>query len=110
MQNDIDGINEERKKYKPGQYFVLKFDFSVILSSSDLAKANRNLIRALNSSFEDFYETYATYLGEGITSLCGNINSESPVESFRNCNHLVQHVLSLAREENNEELNSVQGI
>ena len=97
MQNDIDGINEEGKKYKPGQYFVLKFDFSIIESSPDLAEANRNLIRALNSSFRDFYQTYATYLDEDVTSLYGNIDSQSPIESLRNCNRLVQRALSLAR-------------
>jgi len=62
----------------------------------------------LNSSFQDFYETYATYLGEDFTSLCGNIDSKRPNESLRNCNELVQDVLSW--EEDNKELNDVQGI
>ena len=103
MQKDI-----EREKCKPGQYFVLRFDFATIPTSPDLEEANRNLIVALNSSFRKFYKTYATYLGEDFTSLCGNIDSERPNESLRNCNELVQDALS--REEDNKELNDVQGI
>jgi hypothetical protein len=103
VQKDI-----EREKCKPGQYFVLKFDFSSILASPDLAEANKNLIVALNSSFRKFYKTYATYLGEDFTSLCGNIDSKRPSESLYNCNELVQDALS--REEDNEELDGVQGI
>jgi hypothetical protein len=92
VQNDIDGINEEGKKYKPGQYFVLRFDFSPIRCSPDLAEADRNLIKSLNSSFEEFYETYATYLDEDITSLCGN-NSEDPSLSLQKCNRVVHRAL-----------------
>jgi Predicted AAA-ATPase len=108
MQKDIDGNNENGKKYKPGQYFVLRFDFSTIQASPDLAEANENLIVALNSSFQKFYKTYAAYLGEDFTSLCGNIDSKRPSESLRNCNELVQAALS--REEDNEELDDVRGI
>jgi len=108
VQNDIDGNNEDGKKYKPGQYFVLKFDFSTIHCSPNLTQANENLIVALNSSFRKFYKTYATYLGEDFTSLCGNIDSERPSESLRNCNELVKDALS--RKEDNEELDGVQGI
>jgi hypothetical protein len=39
-----------------------------------------------------------------------NIDSKSPSESLRNCNELVQRALSLAQEEDNEELDGVQGI
>src|SRR2546423_13011614 len=88
----------------------MKFEFSTNQASPDLAEANRRLIVALKSSFQDFYEKYATYLDDDVTSLCGNIDSQSPSESLRNCNRLVQRALSLAREEDNEELNGVQGI
>jgi Predicted AAA-ATPase len=112
VQNDIDGNNEEGKKYKPGQYFVLRFDFSTIPGSPDLVKADRNLIKSLNFSFEVFYETYAKYLGEGedFTSLCGNIDSESISLSLQNCNRLVQRAISRAREQGNEQLAGIQGI
>jgi Predicted AAA-ATPase len=88
----------------------LKFDFSIIPSDQDPVVAKRNLIMGLNYSFEKFYETYATYLGEDVTSLYGNINSENPAESLRKCIRSVQRALSLPQEENNEELNDVQGI
>jgi hypothetical protein len=112
VQNDIDGKNQKGKKYEPGQYFVLRFDFSPIQASPDLAKADRNLIKSLNSSFKDFYETYAKYLDEDVTSLCGNIDSESPSISLQECNRLVQRALSRARarEQENEQLAGVQGI
>jgi len=97
----------EEKKCKPGLYFVLRFDFSTIQSSPDFAEANQNLIVALNSSFKKFYETYATYLGEDVASLCGNIDSKRPGISLQNCNLLVQHAL---REQKNEELAGVKGI
>jgi hypothetical protein len=107
VQNDINGNNEKGKIYKPGQHFVLRFDFSQIGAPPDLDEANENLVVALNSSFQEFYKTYATYLGEDFTSLCGNIDSKRPSESLRNCNGLVQDAL---REQKNEELAGVQGI
>jgi Predicted AAA-ATPase len=110
VQNDIDGNNESGKICKPGQYFVLTFDFSTIPYSPDLTKANRNLIESLNGSFELFYETYAKYLGEDFTGLCGKINSENISLSLRNCCRLVQRALSRAREQENEQLVGVQGI
>jgi hypothetical protein len=103
VQKDI-----EEEKCKPGQYFVLTFDFSTITTSPDLVEANQNLIDALNSSFRKFYKTYATYLGEDFSGLCGNIDSKRPSESLRNCNELVQDALS--RKQDNEELDGVQGI
>ena len=93
MQNNIDGNNENGEKYKPGQYFVLRFDFSTIRCSPDLAEADRNLIKSLNEGIKQFYETYATYLGEDVTSLCGNIDSEDPCLSLQRCNRLVQRAL-----------------
>jgi hypothetical protein len=105
VQNDIDGNNEDGKKYKPGQYFVLKFDFSPIPAGSNLAEANQNLIVSLNSSLKDFYETYATYLGKDVTSLYEHIDSGMPSESLQSCNGLVEDALS-----RNEQLAGVQGI
>jgi hypothetical protein len=110
VQNDIDGKNEKGKNYKPGRYFVLKFDFSPIPASPDLAKADRNLIKSLNFSFKNFYETYAKYLDDDVTSLCGNIDIERPSISLQKCNRLVQRALSQAQKQKNEQLAGVQGI
>ena len=110
MQNDIDGINENGKKCKPGQYFILRFDFSTIRYNPDLAEADRNLIKYLNESIKDFYEIYATYLGEDVTSLYGNIDSKDPSRSLQRCTQLVQRALSLPWEQKNGPLAGVQGI
>jgi hypothetical protein len=110
VQNDIDGNNENGEKYKLGQYFVLKFDFSIINCSPDLAEANRNLIKSLNESIKHFYRKYATHLGEDVTSLCGNIDGEDPSLGLQRCNELVERALSRAREQKNSPLADVQGI
>jgi hypothetical protein len=110
VQNDIDGKNKNGEKYKPGRYFVLKFDFSSVQANPDLTEANQNLIVALNSSFEDFYEKYATYLDDNVTGLCGNIDSKRPNVSLQKCNRLVQRALSRARKRKNEQLAGVEGI
>ena len=110
MQKDIDGNNDEGKKYKPGQYFILRFDFSTTNANPDLAEANKALIRSLNSSFENFYETYTTYLGEDVTGPCGNISNDEPSLSLEYCARWVQHVLSRAKKQENEQLAGVQGI
>jgi hypothetical protein len=83
----------------------LRFDFSAINASLDLAKANQNLIVSLNSSFKKFYVTYATYLGEDVTSLCENIDRDQPNISLENCARLVQCALS-----RDEQLADVRGI
>jgi hypothetical protein len=105
VQNDID-----ENKCKPGQYFVLKFDLSTFTASPDLAKADRNVIKSLNEGIKEFYETYATHFGQDVTSLCGNIDIEDPSLSLQRCSRLVRRTLLRAREQETEQLASVQGI
>jgi len=81
------------KKVTPGQYFVLKFDLSQINPYLDLKKADEALIDILNSSFEDFYETYAAYLGRSYAYLCQTINHKQPIMSLRNCARLVRNAI-----------------
>jgi hypothetical protein len=89
----------------------LKFDFSTINPRSDLTEADQRLTKSLNSSIKKFYKTYATYLDEDVTGLCGNIDIDSdPGLSLQNCNELVQSALSRAREQENEQLAGVRGI
>jgi len=84
-------INEG--KVKPGQYFVLKFDFSEVRPNPNLTEANETLIKFLNSSLEAFYETYAAYLGRDVTDLCQTIDSKEPNVSLRRCAQSVRHAI-----------------
>jgi len=106
VQKHIDGNNE---KYKPGRYFVLKFDFSEIHCSSDLEKANQNLITSLNEQIAYFYEEYAEYLGEDISVLRESIHG-SPITNLQRCVLFVRRALSLAQQKGNEKLATVRGI
>jgi hypothetical protein len=110
VQSDIGGNNGEGEKYKPGQYFVLKFDFSTINASPNLEKANQNVIARLNSSIKKFYKAYAAYLGEDFADLCQYIDSTNPENSLESCAGLVQEALSRAQEQKNEQLIGVRGI
>jgi hypothetical protein len=96
-------INEG--KVKPGQYFVLKFDFSKVRPNPDLTEANKTLIKFLNSSLEAFYETYAAYLGRDVTDLCQTIDSEEPNISLRRCGESVRHAIRQGGQ-----LTSIEGI
>jgi hypothetical protein len=107
VQKDINGRNEKKKIYAPGQYFVLRFDFSRVAAPLDLDEANQNMIEFLNSSIEHFYRTYAAYLGRDAAELCQKIRSGKPNRSLENCAQLVHDALL---EQKNEELAGVQGI
>lgn len=89
---------------KPGQFFVLKFDFSIVAASPNPEEAYQSWIGFLNSSLKGFYSTYVTYLGGDFTALCGNINEQDPINSLHMCKQLVEFAL---QEPGNE---SVQGI
>lgn len=100
MQNDID-----QGKVKPGQYFVLTFDFSKIRVDQSLATGNESLIKFLNSSIELFYEIYATYLGKSFADLCKDIDSDEPNETLGRCVRSVNRAI-----EQNGQLAGVEGI
>jgi hypothetical protein len=80
VQKDID-----EGKVKPGQYFVLKFDFSKARSDQNLTEANAQLIKFLNASIMNFYDTYASYLDKDLTNLCRTIDSDTPTISLESC-------------------------
>ena len=100
MQKDID-----ERKVKPGQYFVLKFDFSKINPNPDLTKAHEALIKNLNSSIKWFYQDYTAYLGGNFTGLCEKIDSKQPNLSLRRCAELVRHAIK-----QDERLDGIEGI
>jgi len=105
VQNDI-----AEGRVMPGQFFILKFDFSTINRSPNIMEANQGLKKSLNFSFEEFYDTYATYLGRNVTDLYGNIDSEAPNLSLEKCTLLVQDAISQAQKQGNKQLASVQGV
>jgi len=90
---------------KPGQYFVLNFDFSIITTDENLTEANEALIRTLNSSIETFYATYAAYLGENFADLRQKIDSKDPNTNLERCVNSVRRAI-----ENDERLAGIEGI
>src|SRR5271154_5307741 len=77
-------------KVKPGEYFILKFDFSTVERSQDINDAARYLKEAISGAFEVFYETYVTYLGEDAINL---ISPDSPARSLKRCVRRVNSVI-----------------
>jgi len=90
---------------KPGQYFVLKFDFSKINPNPDLTKAHEALIQMLNSSIKRFYKEYTAYLGGNSEALCQGINSDNPTVSLDRCVHSVRRAM-----QNDEQLAGIEGV
>ncbi|KIX05417.1 uncharacterized protein Z518_06289 [Rhinocladiella mackenziei CBS 650.93] len=106
VQKEIDKRQAEKEEYvKPGQYFVLKFDFSKITPDPDLTKANDVLIKMLNSSIESFHEEYAAYLGGNYEALRRGIDSGEPSVSLEKCVRSVRRAIK-----NDEQLASIEGI
>jgi hypothetical protein len=66
----------DKKKMRPGEYFVLKFGLSVIQSSSDPKEAHKKLVKVLNDSLKTFYDEYAAYLGGNLTDVYGTNDPE----------------------------------
>ncbi|RPB19297.1 DUF1703-domain-containing protein [Terfezia boudieri ATCC MYA-4762] len=100
VQKDID-----EGRVNPGQYFVLKFDFSQINPSPDLPEANEELIAFLNHTIEGFYRKYAAYLGGNFTDLCQNVDNRRPNLSLRWCTNSVQYAI-----QQDERLAGIEGI
>ena len=92
MQKDID-----EKCLKPGQYFVLTFDFSEVNARSDLTEANETLIKFLNSSIRSFYKTYAAYLGRSVADLYQDIDRKEPNSSLEQCCESVRDAIEQDR-------------
>ena len=73
MQKDI-----SKGKVTPGQFFVLKFDFSAVNHSPNLIKTNESLKASITQLCEKLYITYSTYLGEDEEELFKNIVPGDP--------------------------------
>jgi Predicted AAA-ATPase len=106
VQKDINERKAKNENYvEPGQYFVLKFDFSKINPNPDLVEANKALLKFLNSSLETFYRTYTAYLGGNFADLCQKIDINEPNLSLQRCAELVQDAIK-----QDERLPSIEGI
>src|SRR5947209_7413551 len=92
----------DERKAIPGQYFVLKFDFSEINPSPDLTEAHEILVKFLNSSLETFYRRYTAYLDGNFTDLR---DSKQPNLSLRRCAESVRYAI-----EQDERLDGIEGI
>ena len=100
MQKDID-----ESKVNPGQYFVLKLDFSKINPCRDLREANETLVEFLNSSLRRFYGIYTAYLGGNFADLWRNIHCKQPNLSLDWCADSVRNAIAW-----DERLTGIQGI
>jgi len=94
----------------PGQFFILKFDFSSINRSPNVDAADQFLKDNLTASIKTFYETYSRYLGGDVDKLLKNINYTNPNISLLNCIQLVRNVISKAKESREEQLAGIRGV
>ena len=86
----------------PGQFFVLKFDFSPINCSPNFEQADRALKARITNSLKKFYITYAMYWD--VDELSKNIDPENPAESLWACVEAVNDLLRKARERDDKRL------
>ena len=96
----------------PGQFFVLKFDFSPVNRSPNIDEVDQYLKKNIATSFRTFYKTYSIYLDENADAdkLFKNIDPRNPASSLVNCTELVHDVISKARERGEERLAGIQGV
>lgn len=68
---------------RPGEYLVLKFDFSIVDRCPDLDKAAGGLAEYINQTVLEFYEKYGEYLGRSADQLISeNMNSMYPINNL----------------------------
>ena len=73
----------EDKKVRPGEYLVLKFDFSVVDRSPDLNEAAKSLTKTIIRKLEEFYLVNSKYLGRTSDQLIReNIDQQNPIGSL----------------------------
>ena len=74
----------EDKKVRPGEYLVLKFDFSVVNCSPDLNEAAKSLANSIIGRLEYFYHVNSKYLGGHASQLIReNIDQQNPIGSLK---------------------------
>ncbi|KAG0131609.1 hypothetical protein HOY82DRAFT_539353 [Tuber indicum] len=90
---DVDKDVKENKVI-PGQYLILKFNFSEVQRMRDLNEAAHGLATNIILSLKQFYRTYYPYLGSPHCQLISeNINSGDAINSLRNLVGIVDYTL-----------------
>ena len=92
---------------KPGQFFVLKFDFSAVQKSLDAALAGKNLLGTLFESFMSFYSKYSKILGGDVENLIepNNLNV-----TLQRCVRWVNDVISEGYGKDGTPLTNAKGV
>ncbi|GJJ77509.1 hypothetical protein EMPS_09868 [Entomortierella parvispora] len=100
----------ESGKVTPGQYLILKVDFSTVNRFGDIETAEVDMNSKINSSIRAFYLNYAHYLGviPGSELIKEKI-SNNGLESFCTCTDFVMDTLRDAKEKD-DPLLGVKGI
>ncbi|KAF9186305.1 hypothetical protein BGZ49_004197, partial [Haplosporangium sp. Z 27] len=93
----------------PGQYFVLKFDFSAVTRSPDRNVANNSLNLMLNESIKQFYRTYEPYLRILADHLIENYIKDDATASMTACVNVVHNVLASVKSPE-DPLSMIKGI
>ncbi len=92
---------------KPGQFFVLKFDFSAVQKSLDATLAGKNLLGTLFNSFIKFYSKYSKILGGDVENLIepNNLNV-----TLQRCVRRVNDVISEGYGKDGTPLTNAKGV
>ena len=107
-------VNKDVKAGKviPGQYLILSFNFSGLYHSDDIKVAETVLNNMINKSIEQFYNTYASYLGSKTSEqlIQDLIMQDNAISSFAECISVVQEKLRAVKGFNNHLLGDVKGV
>ncbi|KAF9949898.1 hypothetical protein BGZ70_001591, partial [Mortierella alpina] len=99
----------KNNRVSPGQFFVLRFDFSAFDRSMDRSEAKHNLNQLLNRSIKKFYRTYEPYLRMSADYLIENFIKDNAAESLSECVDVVHAILS-SIETSKDPLSRIKGI
>lgn len=103
----------EANKVKPGEYFVLNFNFSAVRRGPDLTKAAQGLSDGINGSIGLFYEQNHSYFGISAEKLISErINWENPISSLDGLVRLVNQTLAEIKDGGNARhpLTNIRGV
>ena len=96
------------KRVVPGQYFVLRIDFSVVDRSQDRNVARHSLNAMLNHAIRQFYRTYEPYLRVSANHLIENFIDDDAATSLKMCVDAVNDILGSVSPE--DPLSMIKGV